>query len=217
MEVKGVDADMLKEYLEKTYGYNEPILISEIKLESLNDNALRQYFKRMVKSGDLVRFDTGVYYLPKASRLLKKTYLDPLKVLTRKYIENGTDTYGYFSGAYFSNQLGLTTQMPAVIEIVTDKEATKGRTVTVGGQNVRLRRPIMQITKENVLLLQFLDTVSTAEKYAELPQQEMTALLKQYLRKNSFTQKQLAEVMPSVTAQAAKKLIEWGLIYEFTS
>lgn len=207
---------MLKEYLEKTYGYNEPILISEIKLEGLNDNALRQYFKRMVKSGDLIRFDTGVYYLPKDSRLLEKPYLDPIKVITRKYIENGTETYGYFSGAYFSNQLGLTTQMPAVIEVVTDKEATKGRTVTVCSQNVRLRRPAMQITKENALLLQFLDAVSTAEKYAELPQQEMTSLLKQYLRKNSFTQKQLAEALPSVTAQTAKKLIEWGLIYEFS-
>lgn len=207
---------MLKEYLEKTYGYNEPILISEIKLESLNDNALRQYFKRMVKSGDLIRFDTGVYYLSKDSRLLEKPYLDPIKVITRKYIENGTETYGYFSGAYFSNQLGLTTQMPAVIEVVTDKEATKGRTVTVGRQNVRLRRPAMQITKENALLLQFLDAVSTAEKYAELPQQEMTALLKQYLCKHSFTRKQLADSLSSVTAQTAKKLIEWGLIYDFS-
>lgn len=216
MKLKGMDADMLKEYLEKTYGYNEPILISEIKLESLSDNALRQYFKRMVKSGDLIRFDTGIYYLPKASRLLEKPYLDPIKVITRKYVENGTETYGYFSGAYFSNQLGLTTQMPAVIEIVTDKEATKGRTITVGSQNVRLRHPGMQITKENALLLQFLDAVSTAEKYAELPQQEMTALLKQYLCKHSFTRKQLAEALPSVTAQTAKKLIEWELIYEFS-
>lgn len=216
MKLKGMDADMLKEYLEKTYGYNEPILISEIKLESLNDNALRQYFKRMVKSGDLIRFDTGVYYLSKDSRLLEKPYLDPIKVITRKYIENGTETYGYFSGAYFSNQLGLTTQMPAVIEVVTDKEATKGRTVTVGRQNVRLRRPAMQITKENALLLQFLDAVSTAEKYAELPQQEMTALLKQYLCKHSFTRKQLADSLSSVTAQTAKKLIEWGLIYDFS-
>ncbi len=208
---------MLKEYLEKTYGYNEPILISEIKLDSLNDNALRQYFKRMVKSGDLIHFDTGVYYLPKASRLLGKAYLDPLKVITRKYIESGTDTYGYFAGAYFSNLLGLTTQMPAVIEVVTDKEATKGRTVTVGNQNVRLKCPAMRITKDNVLLLQFLDAVSTAEKYAELPKQEMTSLLKQYLRKNRFTQNQLAEVLSSVTARTAKKLIEWGLIYEFAS
>ena len=50
---------MLKEYLEKTYGYNEPIFISEIQLDGMNDNALRQYFKRMLKSGDMARFDTG--------------------------------------------------------------------------------------------------------------------------------------------------------------
>ena len=67
-----VDTCMLKEYLEKNYGYNEPIFINEIRLDGLNDNALRQYFKRMLKSGDLARFDTGIYYLPKASRLLKK-------------------------------------------------------------------------------------------------------------------------------------------------
>ena len=92
MGVKGVDADMLKEYLEETYGCNEPIFISEIKLDNLNDNALRQYFKRMVKSGDLIRFDTGIYYLPKQSRLLKKSYLDPLKVVSRKYIQNSSET-----------------------------------------------------------------------------------------------------------------------------
>ena len=81
---------MLKEYLEKNYGYNEPIFINEIQLEGINDNALRQYFKRMLKSGDLVRFDTGIYYLPKVSRLLKKSYLDTMKFIIRKYIQNKT-------------------------------------------------------------------------------------------------------------------------------
>ena len=94
MEVEGVDVCMLKEYLEKDYGYNEPIFINEIRLDGLNDNALRQYFKRMLKSGDLARFDTGIYYLPKASRLLKKSYLDPMKVIVRKYIKSTTETYG---------------------------------------------------------------------------------------------------------------------------
>ena len=36
MEVKGVDECMLKEYLEKTYGRNEPIFINEIRLEGVN-------------------------------------------------------------------------------------------------------------------------------------------------------------------------------------
>ena len=35
---------MLKEYLEKTYGYNEPIFISEIQLDGMNDNALLLHF-----------------------------------------------------------------------------------------------------------------------------------------------------------------------------
>lgn len=217
MEVKGVDISMMKEYLEKTYGYNEPIFISEIQLDGVTDNALRQYFKRMVKSGDLERFDTGIYYLPKASRFLNRSYLDPMKVIVRKYIKNTVETYGYFSGATFSNQIGLTTQMPAVLEVVTSKESTKGRIVTVGSQTVRLKRPSVEITSENADLLQFLDAVSQAEKYSELPEPETGILLKKYAQKQNFSQKLLSSTLPAITGSTAKKLIEWGIIYEFTS
>lgn len=208
---------MLKEYLEKTYGYNEPIFISDIQLEGMNDNALRQYFKRMTKSGVLERFDTGVYYLPRASRLLKKSYLDPMKVIIRKYIKSDSEVYGYFSGATFANQIGLTTQMPAVLEIVTEKEATKGRIVSVGTQSVRLKRPAVSVTSENAGLLQFLDLVAQAEKYSELSESETRACLQNYARKQAYSRELLFQVLPAVTGSTAKKLIEWGLIYEFTS
>lgn len=208
---------MLKEYLEKNYGYNEPIFINEIRLDGINDNALRQYFKRMLKSGDLARFDTGIYYLPKASCLLKKSYLDPMKVIIRKYIQNTTEVYGYFTGATFANQIGLTTQMPAILEIITSKEATKGRNVTVGSQNVRLKRPAVAITSENAGLLQFLDAVSQAEKYSELSDAEIGALLKNYAKQKKYSKALLSDVLSGITGPTAKKLIEWGIIYEFTS
>ena len=98
MEVEGVDTCMLKEYLEKNYGYNEPIFLNEIRLEGLSDNALRQYFKRMLGAGDLARFDTGIYYLPKVSRLLKKSYLDPWKenVDERTFFMGFVDMYQNF-------------------------------------------------------------------------------------------------------------------------
>lgn len=208
---------MLKEYLEKTYGYNEPIFINEIQLDGINNNALRQYFKRMIKSGDLMRFDTGIYYLPKASRLLKKSYLDPMKVITRKYIRNSTDTYGYFSGATFANQIGLTTQMPAILEIVTLNEATKGRTITVGSQTVRLKRSPVRITSENAGVLQFIDAVSEAERYSELSKPETGVLLKDYAQKQKYSKELLSSILPAVTGATAKKLIEWSIIYEFTS
>lgn len=208
---------MLKEYLEKAYGYNEPIFISEIQLEGISDNALRQYFKRMVQSGDIIRFDTGVYYLPKASRILKKSYLDPMKVIIRKYIKNAGETYGYFSGATFANQIGLTTQMPTVLEIVTSRESTKGRIVTVGSQKVRLKRPSIEITSENAGLLQLLDIVSQAKLYSEYPEQKTGEILKRYVRNQRYTRESLMNSLPAITGTTAKNLINWGIIYEFTS
>lgn len=208
---------MLKEYLEKAYGYNEPIFISEIQLEGISDNALRQYFKRMVQSGDIIRFDTGVYYLPKASRILKKSYLDPMKVIIRKYIKNAGETYGYFSGATFANQIGLTTQMPTVLEIVTSRESTKGRIVTVGSQKVRLKRPSIEITSENAGLLQLLDIVSQAKLYSEYPEQKTGKILKRYVRNQRYTRESLMNSLPAITGTTAKNLIKWGIIYEFTS
>ncbi len=214
---EGVDTCMLKEYLEKNYGYNEPIFLNEVRLEGLSDNALRQYFKQMLGAGDLARFDTGIYYLPKVPRLLKKSYLDPMKVIIRKYIQSTTETYGYFAGATFANQIGLTTQMPATLEIVTSKESTKGRTVTIGSQAVRLKRPVTTITSENAGLLQFLDAVSQAENYSELSDSDTGILLKNYAKQRNYSKELLSSVLSGITGSAAIKLIEWGIIYEFTS
>lgn len=208
---------MLKEYLEKTYGRNEPIFINEIHLEGVNDNSLRQSFTRMVKAGELAHFDTGVYYLPNSSRLLKKSYLDPMKVIMRKYIKNSDETYGYFSGAAFANQLGLTSQMPAVLEIVSNRETTKGRILTVGTQKLRLKCSTIPITDENAGLLQFLNAISQAEKYSELTDEETGRVLRNYARQQNYSRKLLSLALPALTGNTAKKLIEWGIIYEFAS
>ena len=208
---------MLKEYLEKTYGRNEPIFINEIRLEGVKDNSLRQSFTRMVKAGELAHFDTGVYYLPNSSRLLKKSYLDPMKVIMRKYIKNSDETYGYFSGAAFANQLGLTSQMPAVLEIVSNRETTKGRILTVGTQKLRLKCSTIPITDENAGLLQFLNAISQAEKYSELTDEETGRVLRKYARQQNYSRKLLSLALPALTGNTAKKLIEWGIIYEFAS
>lgn len=208
---------MLDQYLLETFGYNEPIFINELNIPNMSENAIRQAIKRLAASGFLQRFDTGIYYIPKPSKLLGISYLDPLAVIMRKYVRSNSETYGYITGASFANQLGLTTQMPAVIEIVTNKESTKGRTVTIGGQTVRIKRPSLCITDENATILQFLDTVSQADKYSELTESEMIERLQAYLLKCNLTKKQLSEVSPALTGATAKKLIEWGMIYAFAS
>lgn len=208
---------MLENFLIEAFGYNEPIFINELNIPNMSENAVRQAVKRLTSSGFLKRYDTGIYYIPKPSKLLGTAYLNPDIVIIRKYIRNNTGIYGYVTGAAFANQLGLTTQAPAVLEIVTNKEATKGRMVTIGGQSVRIRRSPLPINSSNVFILQFLDTISQADQYSELDQSEMVNRLKAYARQCQFTQKQLSEVNTALTGNTAKKLIKWGIIYEFVS
>lgn len=206
---------MLKSYLLENYGYNEPIFLNDLKIEGLSENAVRQSVKRLVAKGFLERYDNGIYYIPKAGGLLEKSYLDPLLVIMRKYVRNKYETYGYITGLSFVNQLGLTTQMPAVIEIVTNTEATNGRTVMVGSQKVRVKKSAVPVSSNNAELLQLLDCIVQAEKYTELSMERTIEIMSAYVKGKSFTREQLARVTAVITGTTAKKLIEWGLIYEF--
>ena len=198
---------MLKSYLLENYGYNEPIFLNDLKIEELSENAVRQSVKRLVANGFLERYDNGIYYIPKQGGLLGKSYLDPFLVIMRKYV----------TGISFVNQLGLTTQMPAIIEIVTNKEATNGRTITVGSQKVRIKKAAVAVSDNNAELLQFLDGIGQTEKYTELPMEETIDTMLSYVKQKHFTKEQLSEVSSVITGATAKKLIEWGMIYEFAS
>lgn len=208
---------MLKTYLLEYYGYNEPIFLNYLSVDDVSDNAVRQTVKRLVASGFLKRYDNGIYYIPKNGSLLGKSYLDPSMVIMRKYVENKYERYGYVTGLSFANQLGLTTQMPAVMEVVTNRESTNGRMIMVGNQKVRVKKPSIPVSETNAELLQLLDIVGQAEKYTELTIKETINILITYMRKKKFTKKQLSEVTAALTGATAKKLIEWGMIYEFTS
>ena len=208
---------MLKLYLLENYGYNEPIFLNDLKIEELSENAVRQSVKRLVANGFLERYDNGIYYIPKQGGLLGKSYLDPFLVIMRKYVRNEYETYGYVTGMTFANQIGLTTQMPAIIEIVTNREATNGRTITVGSQKVRIKKAAVTISDNNAELLQLLDGIGQAEKYTELPMEETIEIISAYVKRKGFTREQLAGVSSVITGATAKKLIEWGMIYKFVS
>ena len=66
-------------------------------------------------------------------------------------------------------------------------------------------------------LLQFLDVVSQGEKYSELSDPETGIFLKNYAKQQNYSKELLSSVLSGITGSAAIKLIEWGIIYEFTS
>ncbi len=157
---------MLLEYLQKNYKVNEPIFVSDIDLP-VTDTYLRQMFKILCDSGKIYRYDTGIYYMKGDSRLKGGVCLSASEVARYKYISRNNRVDGYYSGYTFANQLGLTTQVPYTIEIVSNQASAKCREVSVKNQKIMLRRPRTEINKENYSVLRLLDLLKDLEQYVD--------------------------------------------------
>lgn len=206
---------ILKDNLSNNYECNEPIFINDINIEGMSKNAVRQSMKRLTETGYLKKYENGIYYIPKSNNISGFNSLDSLRIIQAKYINNDTDTFGYVTGIYFANQLGLTTQMSATIEIVTNNEVTNRRNVTIANQKVRIKRSNIKISSENADILQLLDGINQADKYSELSREETINRYTSYIKEKNFSKKQLSKVSNLLTGKTAKRLIEWGIIYAF--
>ena len=109
-----------------------------------------------VKTGELRRYAQGIYFVPKISAL-GESVLSFESVIERKYISDNGDIFGYYSGMSLLNLVGLSDQVPNVPEITTNKEATRKRKVKIRMRSVIVRRSDVEINKDNVLYLQFMD------------------------------------------------------------
>ena len=178
---------MLYEYLIRNYKPDEPIFLADIKLPDVNDNTLRQMFKKLCDAEKIKRFDTGIYYLPSQSRLKGSTGLTPEVAASYKYIERGGKIEGYFSGFTFSNMLGLTMQVPYTMEIVSNSAGGNFRVVSLAGRKIALRRPRAEVTGKNRRVLQFLDFLKDYEEYVDDDPEKVSARLAKLVESSGIT------------------------------
>lgn len=98
------------------YVYNEPIFYNEFNYKNYSRPWLQKELTALCEQGKLMRFEKGIYYIPSVT-MLGASSMDVKKVIDKKYIDNGKDIIGYYSGVTFLNMLGLSTQVPNVSEI----------------------------------------------------------------------------------------------------
>lgn len=199
------------EYLADTFGYNEPIFFDEIKFEEYSRAWIFNALKKLMSQGEIKRFDMGIYYIP-VKMPFGDTVLSSRKVVERRFISSGDDVYGYLSGLSLMNRAGLTTQMPNILEIVSNNESTRVRNVRVGRQRVKIRRSRTQVSRENVAALRLLDLVNYID-ISSLNEEEQF-MLKKFVRDSGATQQEVimySAVFPSVVA---KKMLESGILNE---
>lgn len=203
----------LKELLFENYGYNEPIIANDIHLNlNLNTASLRRSLNRMVQNEEIQRFDNGIYFFAKWNTILKQnSKLSERLVIERKYIRAGEQVYGYLSGLAFANQLGLTTQVPQNLEIVTEKNASKRRMIAFKSYRLTLKIPRISITKQNVKLLQILDLLSETDIYTESNNQTLKLKSLDYLKDLQLSSQEIRQIILCYPNKTAKRLMELEL------
>ena len=172
---------MLYEYLLANYKANEPIFVSDIDLP-VSDVNLRQMFKTICDAGKIKRFDTGIYYIPKASILKGGVPLAADEVAVAKYIIRKGKVDGFYSGYTFANQLGISTQVPYIKEIVSNNASTRVKEVNVRNKKIILRRARTEITNENYVVLQLLELLKDLEQYYDISFENVCERLKKYVK-----------------------------------
>ena len=198
------------DYLFEQFGVNEPIMSNEITFGNYSKPWIYKQLNALVNEGRLIRFEKGVYYIP-TDTVFGKSLLNPRKVIEKKYISDGNNTMGYYSGVTFQNQLRLTTQMSNVIEIYTNNEPSNVRDIYVGNQKVLLRKARTQITDSNVAVLTFLELMNDITP--SFLDDERKMIIKNYIKNNAITRKEITEYAPAFPDKVMRNLIETEIIY----
>lgn len=205
---------MLLDYLQKNYKVNEPIFVSDIDLP-VTDTNLRQMLKVLCDNGQIFRYDTGIYYMKGVSRLKGGISLSASEVARYKYISRNNQINGYYSGYTFANQLGLTTQVPYTIEIVSNQASAKCREVRLKNQKIMLRKPRAEITKDNYSVLQLLDLLKDWEKYVDDDMSMAAERIRAYIREICIRRTDVDEYIGLFPDRVYKYIYEMRLYNAF--
>lgn len=201
----------LYEYLLNTFGQNEPILFREIKYQDYSQAWLCKELNKLCADKQLIRYEKGVYYIPKKTPL-GLIPLNPRKVIEKKYISDGEKTIGYYSGMTLFNQLGLSTQMPNILELFTNQETSKVRETLVGSQKVVLRKARTEINDQNVAVLSFLELMNSVPSgYLD---EDRRGKVLQYIRQQGISRSDVTKYAPMFPDKAMRTLVESEVIYD---
>ena len=200
----------LYESLLNCFGYNEPFKTSEINFEDYSKEKICIEMTKLCKKGKVVRFETGIYYIPKTNKF-GTVIFNQSKIVDKKYIKDGEQVFGYYSDTELEYRLGLTKVKPNTIVIYTNGETTRMRRVMVGSQRIILRKPRTKIDKFNVSVLCFLELmngidIATLDEYKR-------KLIADYITENRITQKQITKYIPYFPDKTCRNLIESEVIY----
>ena len=171
---------MLYNYIKEQYKEAEPIFLSDLLRTNITESVLNQQLKELCENGLLQQYDEEVYFIPKKSKLNFTVGPNADMVARYRFISKGDNVDGFYAGNTFANQIGISTQVPYVIEIVSNNVADDGE-ILIGNRRFVVRKPVVPVTKENVHVLQMLDLLVKLDAYLDYTYEEAREKFAEYI------------------------------------
>lgn len=106
-----------------------------------------------------------------------------------RFISKGDNIDGFYGGNSFANQIGITAQVPRVVEIVSNNTKSSDREVRIGERRFYVKKPIVPVTKENVFVLQMLELLKNLDSYLDYSYAEAEEKFAEYIAVHGITKK----------------------------
>lgn len=204
---------VLYNYIREHYKEAEPIFFSDLEREDITRSALNQQLKKLCDKGLLEKYDVGVYFIPKKT-LLNSTIGPNADMVARyRFISKGNNIDGFYGGNSFANQIGISTQVPQVVEIVSNNTNSSDREVRIGNRRFYVKKPIVQITKENVYVLQLLELLKNLDAYLDYSYEEAREKFAEYISFHGIKRSDVDMYIRKYPVATFKYYYELGLDY----
>lgn len=201
--------NILLSYISDNYNPGEPFLLENMKISMKYAN-LCQQMKSLVDGGLICRYMDGVYYLPKITSSGIPYIVSADTVAELKYVRNGNEEYGCYTGHTLALLIGLSEQVPVTKEIVTNKASAITRSVKIGAFNDIIRKSATVITKDNVNVVMFLEILKELDNLVDT-HIDASECLKDFIIKNRIKKEMVDAVLPYYPLRTYKAIYDLEL------
>lgn len=192
--------------LKTQYGENTPICFEDIAnvCSGYTRGRVYQLIDTAMNSGLLAKAGYDCYYIPTTTPF-GMSLLNPRKVIEKKYISNNDEVYGFYTGLALLNSFGITTQMPNIIEVFTNNEATKSRRVTINNQTIIVKKARTTINNSNYKEMMLLELFNLAD--ISSIDARATQKIVDYMKQNNISVQGIMKYAKFVPARAIKNFM----------
>lgn len=206
-------------YLTEIYGYDTPIFIKDVRIGRKSKTAIREEFYRATKRGELSNDGAGIYSVVNKNKEITGVVTFE-KIIEAKYLYDtncipGLEELfvnGYYSGLTFLNMIGISEQVPAILEVTTNNTSSKRRVFTALGRTALIRKGKIEITFQNYKILQFFDMFN----FLSLEEVKSNKdLIVAYAKKNAINRWAYKNYIRYYGPKTVKKIIDGGIVDAF--